>query len=1110
MNKRVIALVLAVVLLCSPCTTFAAESSSAQAVIDSGGSMDSGNLIAMQDPGYYSAAYADYLLKLDNANAENGNPTNLWLSYMIKWKKAIPYEKTPDNYVYRPRNPKARAAETTLGALPMGAKVVDGSTKWLNQQIVWIKSSSEITMAPPHNAIDTTTLGYTYNLYWQGDYQEHKIRPVKVAGAAYYHSERFLGRFPIGNEYTGDLFKFSNGQGVQYAGVNFYTDILSDDLKKAMTLALVAEHHIDRQDTNLTDGWVGFGRAAFHNEYANGNMGDYAPYVRNILENRWTYDYFPIVGDTARRLFVARGSGSGDMENVRSENHMWSSAFSYYNPEMRALNELPTDTSKWYGTCYSYDAALYYKPFLALRDSTRVYATPDGNGVYTLVPSLVAPTITQSFDAGTNKSTITATAAGATSMQITYGGTVIAYANGESVSYRADKNGSYTAIAGNGSISFSAVTNVTAIDDVAPVISYTAPAGGWASSKTTTITLTDAKTPGGMQYNIGSGWQSYNAPFSYTFTANGTISVMARDKWGCTSGAVNISAWQIDNSAPTAPGISKSPSSAWHKDNVTITIYGGSDVGSGINRYQYNIGGGWVNYSAPFLVGSSAAVYARTVDNVGFVSGENSIWVNIDRIKPTGAITYSKAWTKSNVVLSFTAADFGGSNVAMVRAGGGGWVSGAATTQTVSGNGSYSFDVIDNAGNIQTITENVANIDKIPPAITEINFIKTNDKLLRMRTLFNKQLEIEIITSDGLSGVHTVEYQLVNKGESINGSAWLPYSSAVKPRVTKRFDGTIAARCTDAAGNVSAVPQAGVTVEDTPPTASHTLSTAEFINKPVDIFVTGADELSGVASITLPSGGTVQGENAKYMAAQNGTYSFIVTDKCGNNFTYAAAVGNIDLTAPTAAHTLTPDSWTNGTVKINITGADELAGVKSITLPNGDITQGGTAEYTVSQNGTYHFTVTDFAGNTTGYDVTVDKLDHVAPSVKDITLTATELPLLRKALRLFTPSYFQTQINVSIACEDDASGVASVEYQLIEQGETLNNTAWQLYDDAKPPVINKLFAGKFAARCTDAAGTSSDIFYEDIVVEDTPPTASHTLSTAEFTNKPVDIFVIGA
>ncbi|MEG2372622.1 MAG: hypothetical protein RSB36_07570, partial [Hydrogenoanaerobacterium sp.] len=89
MNKRVIALVLAVVLLCSPCTTFAAESSSAQAVIDSGGSMDSGNVIAMQDPGYYSAAYADYLLKLDNANAENGSPTNLWLSYMIKWKKAI-------------------------------------------------------------------------------------------------------------------------------------------------------------------------------------------------------------------------------------------------------------------------------------------------------------------------------------------------------------------------------------------------------------------------------------------------------------------------------------------------------------------------------------------------------------------------------------------------------------------------------------------------------------------------------------------------------------------------------------------------------------------------------------------------------------------------------------------------------------------------------------------------------------------------------------------------------------------------------------------------------------------------------------------------------------
>ncbi|MEG1369261.1 MAG: hypothetical protein RSC74_09225, partial [Hydrogenoanaerobacterium sp.] len=296
-------------------------------------------------------------------------------------------------------------------------------------------------------------------------------------------------------------------------------------------------------------------------------------------------------------------------------------------------------------------------------------------------------------------------------------------------------------------------------------------------------------------------------------------------------------------------------------------------------------------------------------------------------------------------------------------------------------------------GNTTGYDVTVDKLDHVAPSVKGITLTATELPLLRKAlrlftpSYFQTQINVSIACEDDASGVASVEYQLIAQGETLNNTAWQLYDDAKPPVINKLFAGKFAARCTDAAGTSSDIFYEDIVVEDTPPTASHTLSTAEFINKPVDIFVTGADELSGVASITLPSGGTVQGENAKYTVAQNGTYSFIVTDKCGNTFTYAVAVGNIDLTAPTTAHTLTPDSWTNGTVKINITGADELAGVKSITLSNGDITQGGTAEYTVSQNGTYHFTVTDFAGNTTGYDVTVDKLDHVAPSVKGITLT---------------------------------------------------------------------------------------------------------------------------
>ncbi|MEG0339499.1 MAG: hypothetical protein RR573_06225, partial [Oscillospiraceae bacterium] len=296
-------------------------------------------------------------------------------------------------------------------------------------------------------------------------------------------------------------------------------------------------------------------------------------------------------------------------------------------------------------------------------------------------------------------------------------------------------------------------------------------------------------------------------------------------------------------------------------------------------------------------------------------------------------------------------------------------------------------------------------------------------------------------------------------------------------------------------------------IDGSAPIGSHTLSTTQFTNKPVDIFVTGADELSGVASITLPNGGTVQGENAKYMAAQNGTYSFIVTDKCGNNFTYAAAVGNIDLTAPTAAHTLTPDSWTNGTVKISITGADELAGVKSITLPNGDITQGSTAEYTVSQNGTYHFTVTDFAGNTTGYDVTVDKLDHVAPGITGFTLRGVSESPVKAFMRSVFPSFFAEQVELILSSEDDYSGIAKTEYQVTERGAVLDSGNWRVYDSGKPPRLEKEMNATVAVRTTDKADNISPVLSKNAIIDGSAPIGSHTLSTTQWCNTYVIITV---
>ena len=80
----------------------------------------------------------------------------------------------------------------------------------------------------------------------------------------------------------------------------------------------------------------------------------------------------------------------------------------------------------------------------------------------------------------------------------------------------------------------------------------------------------------------------------------------------------------------------------------------------------------------------------------------------------------------------------------------------------------------------------------------------------------------------------------------------------------------------------------------------------------------------------------------------------------------------VDTTGPSAISTQTTN--TNGTVTITVIAYDDISGVNSITTPSGTIVQGSTTTYTVSTNGTYKFTLMDYAGNTTTYSVSVTSI----------------------------------------------------------------------------------------------------------------------------------------
>ena len=145
------------------------------------------------------------------------------------------------------------------------------------------------------------------------------------------------------------------------------------------------------------------------------------------------------------------------------------------------------------------------------------------------------------------------------------------------------------------------------------------------------------------------------------------------------------------------------------------------------------------------------------------------------------------------------------------------------------------------------------------------------------------------------------------------------------------------------------------------------------------------DNLSGVRDITLPDGSVVDATQAKYTVDKNGVYNFSVRDYCGKVLTYPVEVRNIDQLAPAADYEVIPGDWTNKPVTIRVTATDPKpedgyapSGVKSITLPDGTVVEGDTADFAAAANGTYDFIITDNGGNTFTLHTGVSNIDSVS------------------------------------------------------------------------------------------------------------------------------------
>lgn len=237
--------------------------------------------------------------------------------------------------------------------------------------------------------------------------------------------------------------------------------------------------------------------------------------------------------------------------------------------------------------------------------------------------------------------------------------------------------------------------------------------------------------------------------------------------------------------------------------------------------------------------------------------------------------------------------------------------------------------------------------------------------------------DVSIVMSDirdyGEAGINGV---FLPNGTFTNGTS-IPY--------TVTSNGNYSFIIEDNAGNRTTKSISVNNIDKSSPTATLSQTPTNLTNQNVTLNLSNIADggVSGLKDVVMPDGKVETSfENKQFVVSENGTYVFLIRDNAGNVTTRSITVNNIDKIAPTAILTQTPTAFTNQNVTLNLTSVQDtgVAGLKSVTLPNGTKVSPGSTSYVVSSNGTYDFVIEDNAGNTTTKSIDVKNIDKIMPT----------------------------------------------------------------------------------------------------------------------------------
>ena len=423
----------------------------------------------------------------------------------------------------------------------------------------------------------------------------------------------------------------------------------------------------------------------------------------------------------------------------------------------------------------------------------------------------------------------------------------------------------------------------------------------------------------------------------------------------------------------------------------------------------------------------------------GFIRSVTGSVHNIDRTAPEAEVILStEGLTNQNVTAALLTYDDMGKEVVINNNNG-------SNTFEFEGNGPFTFELMDEAGNIAQKTVTVSNIDKNAP-VGEIEYTRDTDKnIISARIFFPEEAEgITILNNNGSDTFEFVE----------NGAFVFEYSDAAGNK------GETTAQVTGFAG--TAAPAAieyyidGNKVID---------PNGEPINKSVTAKL--IPEAFGGPYTILNNGGS-----DSYTFDKNGEFTFVYEDSMGNRGFAVAAVSKIDKEAPKIqiiSDTVRP---TRNDVTLTISYSDDK-GIDSVehNMEAENLTDsGGKLTYKCTENKTIWIKVSDTAGNKTRKEFVVNYIDRTAPA----------------GTIKYNPGSITNQ---------DVRAVLT----LNESGRVLNNNGRMEYIFIEN--------GEFTFEFEDEAGNRSSKTASVNWIDKIPPEGSLEYSHTEMSNRPVVVTV---